>query len=180
MDERILNKADNDLEAIDLAIRERRRILASRELDRLKVGDRVRFNGLTSPKYLQRVEATVTEKSRKSVTVEIDKTVGKFAAGVPIRAKLTPRKEKGMDNDTDTQRIYYDADDDIKDGNGWNIVDASGEGAVSLRYPTVRLAVAWCRKAGLPFWIDGDPVDVGLKWDDATGWTFEEESRPPG
>lgn len=52
-----------------------------------------------------------------------------------------------------TQIIYYDHEDDTMDGHGWNIVDTT-EGAVALRFHTLREARSWCVENGYPFIVD--------------------------
>lgn len=56
-----------------------------------------------------------------------------------------------------THIIYYDMEDDSRDGNGWNIVDDGG--AVALRYPTLQQARDWCEAHGEFYTILQRPAD---------------------
>lgn len=80
---------DDDLDGVIEAVQIRRNTLNERKRLEFKVGDTVRFNASASPKYLNGVLATVTEKGRgKKVTVELDEHAGRFMAGSPIGAPV--------------------------------------------------------------------------------------------
>ena len=49
------------------------------------------------------------------------------------------------------QRIYFDPDDEARDGNGWNIVDANSDSGVALRFPTLAQCTDWCERNGFPY-----------------------------
>lgn len=51
------------------------------------------------------------------------------------------------------QIIYYDYEDELRDGNGWNIISET-EDAVALRFPTLREARYWCFSNGYDPIID--------------------------
>ncbi len=88
---------DDTLADVARAVETRRRMIAARTVGQLRVGDRIRFNDTTSPKYLIGVEAVVTKKLQKNVTVELDEGVGRFPAGAEIRvpASLVETIEEG-------------------------------------------------------------------------------------
>lgn len=46
------------------------------------------------------------------------------------------------------QTIYFDADDNDADGNGWNVVDG---GSIAARFHNLAAAVAWCSDNGFPY-----------------------------
>lgn len=50
----------------------------------------------------------------------------------------------------ESQLIYFDAEDESRDGHGWNVCD-NYDGAVALRFTSSRDAVEWCRRNGAPF-----------------------------
>lgn len=51
------------------------------------------------------------------------------------------------------QKIYYDREDDERDGNGWNVVDEGAIGGVASRFPTVSEAMAHAKEIGAMFHI---------------------------
>lgn len=53
-----------------------------------------------------------------------------------------------------TEIIYFDKDDEMMDGNGWNIVGEVDD-AVACRFPTLALAKRWCLAMGLEFRVEG-------------------------
>jgi hypothetical protein len=50
-----------------------------------------------------------------------------------------------------TQFIYFDRDDELIDGNGWNVVDIPG--SISCRFPTRKDAIAMCEALGFT-WLE--------------------------
>lgn len=77
---------DEELDVLTEAIKERKQQIVANFRLTLSVGDRVRFNDLTRPKYLQGVEATLIEKLQKNIVVLLDEPVGKF--GKRIRTSV--------------------------------------------------------------------------------------------
>jgi len=79
---------DDSLEAILDAVTERRKatrsVRVAQAFSGLSVGDTVRFNDKTRPKYLVGVEGTITRKRQSKVEVTIGADAGKFRAGSPI------------------------------------------------------------------------------------------------
>lgn len=67
---------DSDLPQLSEALRERRKVVRSQQeavvAAALQPGDRVRFNGVVNPRYLQGVQATVVSKKQKRVVVNVD------------------------------------------------------------------------------------------------------------
>jgi hypothetical protein len=74
---------DDSLAQIVDAVRERQ----NRVGRRMRVGDRVRFNGQTRPQYLIGVLGTVEKVNTTTVAVRPDQAVGKFRGG-PIRVPM--------------------------------------------------------------------------------------------
>ena len=77
-------EADEYLNELREAVNSRRKVVAARVVSGVKVGDRIRFNENTRPKYLQGIEAVVVEKLQKNVRVEMAETAGRYTAGMPI------------------------------------------------------------------------------------------------
>jgi len=79
---------DDSLDAIYEAVSERRKATRSVRIAQafsgFNVGDTVRFNNKTRPKYLAGVEGTITRKRQSKVEVTINTDVGKFRTGSPI------------------------------------------------------------------------------------------------
>jgi hypothetical protein len=70
--------SDADVALIENALRGRRQVKSITAAALLSRGDRVRFVGSISPKYLAGVEATVDGVLRTKVTVSLDKPMGRF------------------------------------------------------------------------------------------------------
>ena len=70
--------------------------------------------------------------------------------------------------------IYYEDEHDKRDGMGWN-VEIKGSSVVA-RFATAPEALRYANKQHLPVWVDGDPVDVGIHYDDDMGWQVTEGS----
>ena len=68
---------DSFLGAISAAIKERKESLNNRKILFINIGDTVRFNKSTRPKYLQGLEATVVKVNQKSVVVKIKDADGR-------------------------------------------------------------------------------------------------------
>lgn len=87
----ILNgEHDDEFDAIQAAIKERRNALNIIKQAEFNEGTEVRFNNLASPKYLVGTKAIVTKvvPGRKSVEVQLAENVGKFRAGSPVRCPV--------------------------------------------------------------------------------------------
>ena len=67
----ILGQHDADLDSIEKAVRERRRIIASAAVADVRRGDTVRFNDTIRPKYLAGLRATVERVNGKSLAVRV-------------------------------------------------------------------------------------------------------------
>ena len=83
---------DDELNAINEAVKERRGVLNRRMAANLEVGTSVRFTTEASPKYLQGALATVMVAAKsggKSVTISLDEDVGRFNAGRSIRCPVS-------------------------------------------------------------------------------------------
>jgi hypothetical protein len=81
-------KFDKDLDRLVVAINHRRECLTSDKLMEFSIGDKVRFNHSTRPKYLIGEHATVVQKLRKKVKVKLDHPSGRFGSG-PITCPLS-------------------------------------------------------------------------------------------
>ncbi|HUW01783.1 MAG TPA: hypothetical protein VMW08_05490 [Acidimicrobiales bacterium] len=79
---------DDSLDAILDAVTQRRKatrnVRVAQAFAGFAVGDTVRFNDKTRPKYLVGVEGTITKKRQSKVEVTLTAGVGKFFAGSPI------------------------------------------------------------------------------------------------
>lgn len=53
-----------------------------------------------------------------------------------------------------TQIIYFDAEDEAIDGNGWNIVALHDDDSVAVRFSTLREAQRWCISNNFEFRVD--------------------------
>lgn len=67
----ILGGADDILDEISDALKERKAIINGAKIYDIKIGDIVRFNTDTRPKYLQGFEVKVLKKNKKTVVVKI-------------------------------------------------------------------------------------------------------------
>ncbi len=72
---------DKEIESIFLALKERKRSLSQIMALSLNIGDRVKFNKETRPKYLQGLEVTIVDKKRTKLVIELDNPVGRFQGG---------------------------------------------------------------------------------------------------
>lgn len=74
--------ADDNLEGILAAVKERRNALARVTYHSLKVGDKVTITG--AQKYLEGCPATVVDKNRTKLVVALDEPRGRFMAGTRL------------------------------------------------------------------------------------------------
>lgn len=81
-------KYDDNIDGIVQAVNIRRDMLSRSKFYDFKVGDKVRIVGQVRPKYLQGMEATVSEKRRSKLVIRLtDSTVsGRFARGLVVGA----------------------------------------------------------------------------------------------
>lgn len=59
------------------------------KVEGFKVGDKVAFNLLASPKYIQGLTAVVTKINISRVVILMDRTAGRFQAGERITAPMS-------------------------------------------------------------------------------------------
>lgn len=80
-------KLDDDLDIITEAIRDRRKLLASRKVIGIKPGDTVQFSDNIRPKYLVGRTATVVKRNTKSIVVSCpdDPAYGRFQNSKNVR-----------------------------------------------------------------------------------------------
>jgi hypothetical protein len=72
---------DGDEGALYDAIKQRQRLADARKRLSFRKGDKVRFNGTASPKYLIGAEATVERVKATRVDIVLSATVGRFPGG---------------------------------------------------------------------------------------------------
>lgn len=53
-----------------------------------------------------------------------------------------------------TQIIYFDAEDEQMDGNGWNIVAMDWEDSIAVRFATIQEAQRWCVANNFEFRVE--------------------------
>lgn len=70
---------DDDIERLAIALRRRENAIASDTFYTVEVGDLVRFNNKTRPKYLQGATATVVDKNTTRLVVKLTKPAGKYS-----------------------------------------------------------------------------------------------------
>lgn len=51
------------------------------------------------------------------------------------------------------QTIYFDAEDEQRDGNGWNVIALNDDDSIAVRFPTLGDAEKWCIKNRFTFII---------------------------
>lgn len=81
--------ADEDFQSIYDAVKTRQRTLSRQKISQLGAGDRVIFNELARPKALQGVGAEVVKVNQTKIVVKLDRSAGRFTAGVPVTTPLS-------------------------------------------------------------------------------------------
>lgn len=78
----VLGKFDGDLDRIITAANSRRKTVGEAKIYSFSVGDRVKYNQLTKPKYLVGAIGTIKQINRTKVVVDLDSPAGKFSKNV--------------------------------------------------------------------------------------------------
>jgi hypothetical protein len=79
--------ADDNLDGILAAVKERRNALARVTYHSLKVGDKVTISG--AQKYLEGAPATVVDKNRTKLIIALDEARGRYPAGTRLNGNPT-------------------------------------------------------------------------------------------
>jgi hypothetical protein len=79
---------DDEFEAIQDAISQRREVLNKRKMREVRVGEAVKFNEQARPQYLIGHVAVVVAKNYSRIVIELTQDVGKYRQGVPITTPL--------------------------------------------------------------------------------------------
>ena len=83
--------ADDNIDSLTAAIKQRREVANGRKLLFINPGDKVVFNRSARPKYLQGIEAKVTKVNKTTVTVDIpeDAWGAKKFRGTNVRTPIS-------------------------------------------------------------------------------------------
>lgn len=81
---------DEWLDNITAVVHNRKRDMAPKIWE-YRVGERVRFNDSTKPKYLRGVEATVRDINRTRIVVDLDQRVERFFKNITVPLTLVDK-----------------------------------------------------------------------------------------
>lgn len=86
----IMGDYDEYLDTMIYLAQERKKALAPKIWE-FQVGERVRFNGATKPKYLQGVEGTVRDINRTRIVVDLDERHNRFYKNITVPLSLVEK-----------------------------------------------------------------------------------------
>lgn len=49
------------------------------------------------------------------------------------------------------QLVYFDIEDELRDGNGWNVIALNDDDSIAIRFTTQQNAEKWCAVNNFPF-----------------------------
>lgn len=86
----MLGEYDEYLDQIENAVKLRRKDKAPRIWE-FSVGDKVRYNSETNPKYLRGATGTIVRVNRTKVVIHLDQPVGRFQGNINTPTALLER-----------------------------------------------------------------------------------------
>lgn len=83
--------ADNDIDKLNAAIKQRREMKNNRKILFMSIGDTVVFNEQANPKYLQGNKATVAKVNKTTVTVNMEENyqLRKYSGSKNVRCPIS-------------------------------------------------------------------------------------------
>lgn len=83
-----LGELDLHLDLLQETINKRREELDRQMFNQLVPGSLVRFNDRANPKYMIGVPATVVERKKKNVVIQLGRDIGRFSKGAQITTPI--------------------------------------------------------------------------------------------